>query len=119
MLPRVSAALSKFLSPITQPVEHKNSEKEQPEKKFQMFSSKKKKKEDSNQEPHLKLVQSPEQKKVALEESPAFVQLFVQFEEQRQSITKGLGPEKYKTAIKTGKKAGRLKKGTMMDDKAD
>lgn len=126
MLPRVSAALAKFLSPVTSspskssPLTENGESEEKPFKRFKKeedskSESKQKKDPQKKDRPTLKLVSPPEPLKPDQSSGQNFLQLFSAFQEQKATLIRWLGTRTYTQTSKEISAKGKFRKGSMFD----
>jgi hypothetical protein len=137
MLERVSAALTKFLAPLSSSVENSFDANLSSKDEFQRSKKKPKKEEPKTQEslrpeatkkaPHLKLVSNPGASKAStpaaeLQKNPGVIStimdIFSQFHEQRALMRRAGGEKTYEASLNS-KKIAQLRKGTIFDQKAE
>lgn len=138
MLPRVSAALAQFISPIA--VSGKQSVSSH--KGFEHFAQPQtgKKREQAREEPKqeqqlsqakAKIIPFPVKDAVQATSPPpsatsipsgitqALLQLMNLFHEQGSTVRRWIGTGAYQLAARQQKKSGRIRKGTILDEKAE
>jgi len=135
VLPRVSAALSRFIQPVSSSAERESvraKEKEEGQE-FQRFNPHSRKKPQAPQEPlsdeekkdplpppSLRLAERPSRPQGGV--TAAFLDIFRTLRSQRQSLVRWLGHRSYgnqKQASAATERPGRLKKGAILDQKAE
>jgi len=141
VLPRVGAALKNFIAPITAS-SRQDQIKTKDERPFQRHKQQQKKEEQKKEKPKLQVVKpiAPATKiqPTTEDEAPpglktvntdktesnasvaeAFLALLELLQESKSSLVSWLGNQYYSVAAKKQKKAGKLKKGTMFDEKVE
>ncbi len=139
MLPRVSAALAQFIAPIASA-----GKQNQSRQAFERFDPKKKKQQQpgngetaSQQHPgppqdklqaQAKIIPFPKSGGAQPEANPApvpagishaLLQLMNLLHEQRATIMRWLGNGVYQSSARLQKKGGRIRKGTILDERAE
>ena len=136
MLPRVSAALSQFIAPVASSTQ-KNVERQKPEASFKRFEdSNQGKKEESTAQPQDQPketlppnvlpfpkasvpVESGKGQPASKTVTVAFLQLVALLQNQRAVLVRLFGRQTYGAIQQKQKRFGRLKKGVMLDHKAE
>lgn len=135
MLPRVSAALGKFLTPIASTSASPNTQQEQGKNGDQSASQKKKRHLEPVPSPTLRtpvqtgahtqssVSASSQETKLpqvhAMPLSTAFLNIFSFLRKQTLPFIKWLGLEAYRFGINQGRRSGKFKKGAIVDHKAE
>lgn len=131
MLPKVSAALSKFVPPIAASSRQTavGDEEEEKRRSFQRFKDQEKKHEPEPEPPPkpdlppLRLVEEHEQppspETPGLSVAQHFLHLLSRFNERRGILFRWFGQQSYLAAEHQQKKSVRLRKGIMLDEKID
>jgi hypothetical protein len=135
MLERVSAALTKFLAPLTSSINNGLGSNLTGKEDFQRFKKKPKHEEAKTQEkvqpephksvPHLKLVPSSATETIATKDpipgaglTSAITDIFALFQDQRTLMRRWGGAKTYAGSMRS-KSMSQLRKGTILDEKAD
>ncbi|MGE0614378.1 MAG: hypothetical protein AB7P04_01955 [Bacteriovoracia bacterium] len=124
MLNKVSSALAKFIAPVAS--SKISSDTGSPHQNGGSFKRYQPEKEKSD--PQLRLVKPNDGEAPSGQHLPAvaiknlsvahaFIQLFNKLKEQRGKISRWVGAHTYQTAAKRQKRAGKVRKGTMLDEK--
>jgi hypothetical protein len=133
LLPHISDALARFLSPIASFVK---SDSHSSKQKGQGFERHKDKKGEPAQEapqtssteeaskapqPDLKLVHSSSNQQPSMTQtlSQPFFEIISLFQTQKDKMNQGAGVETYKANTKKQKKTGKFRKGSILDEQAE
>lgn len=131
MLERVTAALTKFLAPVTSSLQNGLDSTLSTKEEFQRFKKKDKeepktsleigkKSDPTRSESHLKLVPPPAeeltQKTAAF--TSAITEIFAQFRGSRKTMLRWGGGKTYEASLRS-KSMSQLRKGTIFDEKAE
>jgi hypothetical protein len=118
VLPRVSATLSRFLTPVNP--ESTSSEDAKKDQEFQRYASEKTPSLENSSEPSSSeeipsATSEPISEKSGV--AQAFVQLFLIFQEHQKILMRRLGRKTYQALLK--RQNGGISKGTVFDEKAE